>query len=60
MPALAYSYADAGKLLGKGPSTISRLVAEGRMHAIGRGSGKRIPATELDRYISEELSGAAS
>lgn len=60
VPALLYSYADAGRLLGGvSTSTVGRLVRQGKLRSIGSGSGSRIPHSELERYLNQELGATA-
>jgi hypothetical protein len=51
---LAYPYSAVGRLLGKSASSVGRLVAEGRLDVIGNGSGRRVTAARLERYMAEE------
>jgi excisionase family DNA binding protein len=56
---LAVDYETAGEMMTMSKRSIARLVAEGRLRTIGKGSGRRIPVVELERFIAEELDAAA-
>ena len=46
------TYDEAGDLLGSGPGPPRRLVAEGRLDAVRRGRGVRIPQSALLTYLT--------
>jgi excisionase family DNA binding protein len=50
---LAYPYDEAGRLLAVSSSTITRMVADGRLRAVTIGRARRIPRTELERLLEE-------
>jgi excisionase family DNA binding protein len=50
--AAAMTFAEAARALGCSTRTVSRLVGGGRLAAVGVGSGKRIPAVEVERFVS--------
>lgn len=53
-PALAYTYEDAGYMLGKlSRRLVAELVEAGKLHTINIGGRKAIPHAELERFISE-------
>ena len=51
----AYTYAAAGRLLGNSASSVARLVIEQKLDVIGKGSGRRVTAESLHRYVEEEV-----
>jgi hypothetical protein len=53
-------YDDVGKLIKKSCRTVSRLVALGELRTVGRGSGQRIPLSEVQAYIARRLEADAS
>lgn len=58
MPPLALSYADAGRLIDVSESTIKRLVAAGELCAIDVGRSRRVPVSEVERYVARQLGAA--
>ena len=53
--AIALDYAEAGRLIGVSASTVYRLVRDGKLHAVSVGAAKRIPRSELERFVDEQL-----
>ncbi len=59
--ALAVDYQEAGRLLGgSSVSTVYRLVKSGRLRAVTVGTAKRVPRSELERFIRDQLDGKVS
>ncbi len=58
MPPLALSYVDAGRLLDVSESTVKRLVVAGQLRAIDVGRSRRVPVSEVERYIARQLGAA--
>ena len=56
---LAVDYSEAGRLLGVSPSSIYRLVRDGKLRAVTVGAAKRVPRAELERYIADQLASSA-
>ncbi len=52
---LAYDYGQAGRLLGVSASTITRMVDDGRLRAIAIGRNKRVPLSEIQDFVQEQL-----
>ncbi len=53
---LAVDYQEAGRLLGGiSVSSVYRMVRDGKLQAIRVGTAKRIPRTELERFVDEQL-----
>ena len=46
---------EVADLLGVGRSSIYRLMTNGQIAYVRIGSDRRIPATELDRFITDNL-----
>lgn len=44
---LAYSFAEAGQLLGRSPRTVHRMIARGQLHPVEVNGAKMISAREL-------------
>lgn len=58
-PALAYTYEDAGYMLGKlSRALVCNLVTAGKLHPIDIGGRKAIPHSELERFIAERQTAA--
>ena len=58
---LAYTYHDAGKLLGDvSERTVRRLVAAGELAVVDVGGQRRIARADLERYLIEHRRIAAS
>ena len=53
---LSFSYDDAAEASGLSRSTLKRLVADGRLHAICVGRRRLIPRADLERLLTEGLS----
>jgi excisionase family DNA binding protein len=51
--AVLVTYADAARVLRCSRRTVRRRVARGELQAVGRGSGRRIAASELERFTAE-------
>lgn len=52
---LAYSDEKAAELLDVGRGTVRTLRESGKLRAVKVGGTKRIPHSELERYIREQL-----
>ncbi len=52
---LAYDYTEAGRLLGVSPSSVYRLVRDGKLRAVTVGAARRIPRSELERFVDDQL-----
>jgi excisionase family DNA binding protein len=50
--AAAMTFAEAARALGCSTRTVSRMAGDGRLRAVGAGSGRRIPAAEVERFVS--------
>ena len=53
--AMLVTVEEAGRLLALGRSTVYALVAQGRLSSIKIGRARRVPITELRRFIETEL-----
>jgi|HubBroStandDraft_6_1064221.scaffolds.fasta_scaffold00532_9 predicted DNA-binding transcriptional regulator AlpA len=52
---------EAWRLLGIGPSTYKALVGKGILREVAIGQrGRRLPYSEIERYVSERLAEAAA
>ena len=49
--AVLMTYDQAAEMLGRSPRTVRRMVARRQLRAVGSGSGRRIPAAEVARYV---------
>ena len=47
---------QAEKILGVGPSKLKEIISRGELREVAIGPrGKRVPLSELERYVSERL-----
>ena len=51
--AVFMTYAQAAMALGCSPRTIGRMTRDGRLRAVGAGSGRRIAVAEVERFAAE-------
>lgn len=52
---------EAWRLLGIGPSTYKTLVGKGILREVAIGQrGRRLPSSEVERYIAERLAEASA
>ncbi len=57
---LAVDYSEAGRLLGGvSVSSIYRLVKAGRLQSVRVGAARRIPRSELQRFVDGQVRGGA-
>ena len=56
---IAVTYSEAARLLMVSPSTINRLVRDERLATVAAGRARRIPRTELERFVAEQMKGPA-
>ena len=52
---IAYDYDESGRLLKCSARTIRRLVESGQLRSITVGSAPRIPRSELERFVADQL-----
>jgi len=52
---IAHDYDEAGRLLKCSARTIRRLVDAGQLRSITVGSAPRIPRSELERFVADQL-----
>jgi excisionase family DNA binding protein len=55
-PPLLLERSQAEKVLGVGPSKLKEIIRRGELREVSIGPrGKRVPLSELERYVSERL-----
>lgn len=52
---LAYDYDETGRLLRCSERTVRRLVKAGQLRSILVGSSPRIPRSEIERFVADQL-----
>lgn len=51
---LVYSFRDVARMLSCSTGSVGRLVAKGKLRAVGTGRAKRVPAESVAAYINPD------
>ena len=58
-PTVLLTVKEVGERLRLGRTMVHRLIAEGRLRSVKIGSARRVPESEVERFITESLASTA-